>query len=154
MKVLGITGGVGAGKSTILDYLNRRYHARIIEADKVDGAGEFRILFGIVLPMALPILATIGLLVGLGYWNDWMNGLYYINDDRMYSIQVLLMNIQKNLDALRQQAQSGGNVSAANLPSTSVRMALTVMGILPVMIIYPFTQKYFVKGIAIGAVKG
>ena len=63
-------------------------------------------------------------------------------------------NIQKNLDSLRQQAQSGGNVSAANLPSTSVRMALTVMGILPVMIIYPFTQKYFVKGIAIGAVKG
>ena len=126
----------------------------IIEAAKVDGAGEFRILFGIVLPMALPILATIGLLVGLGYWNDWMNGLYYINDDRMYSIQVLLMNIQKNLDSLRQQAQSGGNVSAANLPSTSVRMALTVMGILPVMIIYPFTQKYFVKGIAIGAVKG
>ena len=55
----------------------------IIEAAKVDGAGEFRILFGIVLPMALPILATIGLLVGLGYWNDWMNGLYYINDDRM-----------------------------------------------------------------------
>ena len=104
--------------------------------------------------MALPILATIGLLVGLGYWNDWMNGLYYINDDRMYSIQVLLMNIQKNLDSLRQQAQSGGNVSAANLPSTSVRMALTVMGIFPVMIIYPFTQKYFVKGIAIGAVKG
>lgn len=74
--------------------------------------------------MALPILATIGLLVGLGYWNDWMNGLYYINDDRMYSIQVLLMNIQKNLDSLRQQAQAGGNVNAANLPSTAVRMAL------------------------------
>ena len=126
----------------------------VLEAAKVDGAGEFRILFGIVLPMALPILATIGLLVGLGYWNDWMNGLYYINDDRMYSIQVLLMNIQKNLDSLRQQAQAGGNVNAANLPSTAVRMALTVMGILPVMIIYPFTQKYFVKGIAIGAVKG
>ena len=100
----------------------------VIEAAKVDGAGEFRILFGIVFPMALPILATIGLLVGLGYWNDWMNGLYYINDDRMYSIQVLLMNIQKNLDSLRQQAQSGGNISAANLPSTAVRMALTVKG--------------------------
>lgn len=100
----------------------------VIEAAKVDGAGEFRILFGIVLPMALPILATIGLLVGLGYWNDWMNGLYYIKDDRMYSIQVLLMNIQKNLDSLRQQARSGGNISAANLPSTAVRMALTVKG--------------------------
>ena len=69
-------------------------------------------------------------------------------------IQVLLMNIQRDLDSLRQQAQSGGNVNSADLPSTSVRMALTVMGVLPIMIIYPFMQKYFVKGIAIGAVKG
>ena len=126
----------------------------VVEAARVDGASEFRILFGIVLPMALPIIATIGLLVGLAYWNDWMNGLYYLNDDRMFSIQVLLMNIQRDLDSLRQQAQSGGSVNTANLPSTSVRMALTVMGILPIMIIYPFMQKYFVKGIAIGAVKG
>ena len=126
----------------------------VVEAARVDGASEFRILFGIVLPMALPIIATIGLLVGLAYWNDLMNGLYYLNDDRMFSIQVLLMNIQRDLDSLRQQAQSGGSVNTANLPSTSVRMALTVMGILPIMIIYPFMQKYFVKGIAIGAVKG
>lgn len=126
----------------------------VVEAARVDGANEFKILFGIVLPMALPIIATISLLVGLAYWNDWMNGLYYINDDRMYSIQVLLMNIQRNLDQLRQQAQLGGNVMTADLPSTSVRMALTVMGVLPIMIIYPFMQKYFVKGIAIGAVKG
>ncbi len=127
----------------------------VIEAARVDGANEFKILFGIVLPMALPIIATIGLLVGLAYWNDWMNGLYYLNDDRMYSIQVLLMNIQRDLDSLRQQAQAGGgSVNTADLPSTSVRMALTVMGILPIMIIYPFMQKYFVKGIAIGAVKG
>jgi putative aldouronate transport system permease protein len=94
------------------------------------------------------------LLVGLGYWNDWMNGLYYLNDDRMYSIQVLLQHIQRNLDALKQQGQSGGNVNNANLPSTAVRMALTVMGVLPVLIVYPFMQKYFVQGIAIGAVKG
>lgn len=126
----------------------------VVEAARVDGASEFKILFGIVLPMALPIIATIGLLVGLAYWNDWMNGLYYINDDRMYSIQVLLMKIQRNLDSLRQQAQAGGSVNTADLPSTSVRMALTVMGVLPIMVIYPFMQKYFVKGIAIGAVKG
>lgn len=126
----------------------------VVEAARVDGASEFRILFGIVLPMALPILATIGLLVGLAYWNDWMNGLYYLNDDRMYSIQVLLMRIQRDLEMLRQAAQAGGSVNTADLPSTSVRMALTVMGILPIMIMYPFMQKYFVKGIAIGAVKG
>ncbi len=126
----------------------------VVEAARVDGASEFRILFGVVLPMALPIIATIGLLVGLAYWNDWMNGLYYLNDDRMFSIQVLLMNIQRDLDSLRQQAQAGGSVNTADLPSTSVRMALTVMGVLPIMVIYPFMQKYFVKGIAVGAVKG
>jgi putative aldouronate transport system permease protein len=126
----------------------------VVEAARVDGANEFKILFRIVLPMALPIIATISLLVGLAYWNDWMNGLYYVNDDKMFSIQVLLMNIQRDLDQLRQQAQQGGNVNTADLPSTSVRMALTVMGVLPIMIIYPFMQKYFVKGIAIGAVKG
>ena len=126
----------------------------VVEAARMDGASEFKILFGIVLPMARPIIATIGLLVGLAYWNDWMNGLYYITDDRMYSIQVLLMKIQRNLDMLRQQAQAGGSVNTADLPSTSVRMALTVMGVLPIMIIYPFMQKYFVKGIAVGAVKG
>lgn len=126
----------------------------VIEAARIDGANEFKILVSVVLPMATPILATLSLLVGLAYWNDWANGLYYINDARMFSVQVLLMNIQRNLDALRQNAQNGGNVTTANLPSTSVRMAITVMGILPVMVIYPFLQRYFVKGIAIGAVKG
>ena len=126
----------------------------LIEAAKLDGASERKILMSIVVPLSKPMIVTLVLMVGLGYWNDWMNGLYYLNDDRMYSIQVLLMNIQRNLDSLRQQAQSGGNINTADLPSTSVRMALTVMGVLPIMIIYPFLQKYFVKGIAIGAVKG
>lgn len=126
----------------------------VIEAARIDGANEFKILFGIVLPMALPILATIGLLVGLSYWNDWTNGLYYINDDKLYSVQVLLTNIQRNMDALKKSAASGGSMSAANIPSTSVRMALTVLGVFPIMVVYAFLQKYFVKGIAVGAVKG
>ena len=104
--------------------------------------------------MAKPILATVALLVGLGYWNDWTNGLYYINDDRLYSIQVLLTSIQRNMEALKQSMASGGSASNADLPSTSVRMAITVLGILPILVIYPFVQKFFVKGIAIGAVKG
>ena len=116
---------------------------------------EFRILRSIVLPMAKPILATILILVGLGYWNDWTNGLYYINDDRLYTVQVLLMNIQRNMEAMKQSAQHGGTVAAdISMPSTAVRMAVTVICILPVMIVYPFLQKQFVKGIAIGAVKG
>lgn len=135
-------------------YFSQNIPDAVIEAARIDGASEFKILRSVVLPMATPILATLSLLVGLAYWNDWANGLYYINEPNMYSVQVLLMNIQRNLDALRQNAQNGGNVTTAHLPSTSVRMAITVMGILPVMIVYPFLQKYFVKGIAIGAVKG
>lgn len=122
----------------------------VIEAARIDGADEFRILFRVV----LPILATIGMLVGLSYWNDWMNGLYYINDDKLYSVQVLLTNIQRQMESLKQSMGTGGNVSVGELPSTSIRMAINVMGILPVMLIYPFIQKYLVRGIAIGAVKG
>ena len=94
-------------------YFTQNIPDAVIEAARIDGANEFRILYGIVLPMALPIIATIGMLVGLAYWNDWMNGLYYINDDNLYSIQVLLQKIQRNLDQLRQQAQGGGNMNAA-----------------------------------------
>ena len=126
----------------------------LIDAAKIDGCGDFMMLFQVVMPLVRPALATVGLFIALAYWNDWMNGLYYINDDNLYSIQVLLQKIQRNLDQLRQQAQGGGNMNAAELPSTAVRMALTVMGVLPIMVIYPFVQKWFVQGIAIGAVKG
>lgn len=135
-------------------YLNSNIPDAVIEAARIDGASEFKILNSVVLPMSKPILSTLALLVGLAYWNDWQNGLYYINDTNLYSVQVLLMNIQRSLEALARSASAGGSVSAANLPSTSVRMAITVMGVLPVLIIYPFLQKHFVKGISIGAVKG
>jgi putative aldouronate transport system permease protein len=126
----------------------------VIEAARIDGANEFRILWRVVLPMAMPILAALVVLVGLGYWNDWTNGLYYINDDRLHTVQVLLMNIQRSMEAMRQSAQRGGMVANVKMPSTGVRMAVTVMCILPIMVVYPFLQKSFVKGISIGAVKG
>lgn len=137
-------------------YFSANIPDAVIEAARIDGANEFRILAGIVLPMATPILATLCLLIGLAYWNDWQNGLYYLTDNKLFSIQVLLQNIQRSLDALKQSAQAGGsvNINTAELPSNSVRMAITVMGVLPIMIIYPFLQRFFVKGIAIGAVKG
>ena len=135
-------------------YFSANIPDAVIEAARIDGASEFCILRQIVLPMALPILATLSLLIGLGYWNDWTNGLYYVTDERLFSIQVLLTNIQRNLDALKQAAASGGSVHVSRRPSTAVRMALTVLGILPVMLAYPFLQKYFVKGISVGSVKG
>ena len=135
-------------------YLTSNIPEAVIESGRIEGAGEFRILVSLVLPMAKPILATVALLVGLSYWNDWVNGLYYINNDRLYSVQVLLTNIQRNMEALKQSMASGGSISSAQLPSASVRMAITVLGVLPIMVIYPFLQKYFVRGITIGAVKG
>ena len=153
--VSSIWQGLGYGSIIYLAALSG-VNQDLYEAARIDGASEFRILAGIVIPMAAPILATLCLLVGLAYWNDWQNGLYYLTDNKLFSIQVLLQNIQRSLDALKQSAQAGGsvNVSTADLPSNSVRMAITVMGVLPIMIVYPFLQRFFVKGIAIGAVKG
>lgn len=124
----------------------------VIDAARIDGASEWKLLLRVVLPMSLPILATIGLLVGLGYWNDWLNGLYYVNDDRLYSIQVILNKMLLNAEAMKKAASAG--VMTGVLPSTGMKMAVAVLGALPVMVLYPFFQKYFVKGITVGAVKG
>lgn len=126
----------------------------LIEAARIDGAGEFRILFRIVLPLSKPMLATLALMVGLGYWNDWMNSLYYITDDSLYTLQAILNNIITSITFL-QSATMGSVASAvAAMPSTGIRMAIAVVGVIPVLVIYPFFQKYFVKGIVVGGVKG
>lgn len=125
----------------------------VIEAARIDGAGEGRILLRIVLPMSVPIIATLTLLVGLGYWNDWLNGLYYISDDSLYSIQVLLYKMLMSAEFLKSSASSALPVGIV-LPSTGIRMAVAVLGSLPMLIVYPFFQRYFVKGIVVGAVKG
>lgn len=94
--------------------------------------------------------------VGSQSFEDWLYAhlLLKFNNDELYSVQVLLTNIQRQMDSLKQAMGAGGNVAHAELPSTSIRMAISVMGILSVMIVYPFVQKYLVKGISIGAVKG
>lgn len=135
-------------------YLTTNIPSEIIEAAKIDGAGEFRVMGRIILPMSKPILSTVGLLVGLSYWNDWLNGLYYINKDALYSIQVLLNKMLLDTQFLMSSASQGMNIDTTALPSTGIKMAIAVMGILPVLVIYPFLQKYLVKGITIGAVKG
>ena len=104
----------------------------------MDGAGEFRILRSIVLPMSKPILATLGLFVSLNYWNDWQNGLYYISNDKMYTIQVLLNRML--LDTLYMQQGLAKNISSsigASLPTATLKMAIAVLGAIPVLIIFP-----------------
>ena len=127
----------------------------VIGAARIDGAGEFRILFQVVLPMSLPMMATMALLIGLGYWNDWKNGLYYLTDQNLFSIQNMLNQMLKDVQFLK----SGADSSAAadlmqSMPAVGIKMSIAVVGALPVMVAYPFFQKYFVKGITIGAVKG
>lgn len=136
-------------------YFNTNIPDAVIEAGRIDGAGEIRILLRLVLPMSLPILATIALLVGLAYWNDWLNGLYYINDDKYYGIQVILNRMLMDSLFIKNNAGTAlGSQLNAQIPTTAVKMAVAVLGAVPVLIVYPFFQKYFVKGITIGAVKG
>lgn len=126
----------------------------LYEAARIDGASYFRIFWQIVLPLGKPILVTVGLFSGLAYWNDWTNGLYYVSKSGMLSIQALLNRMIQDIQALANNPSgTGGNV-VLNLPTVSIRMAIAFVAVLPILIVYPFLQKYFASGIALGAVKG
>ncbi|MGI6326395.1 MAG: carbohydrate ABC transporter permease [Saccharofermentanales bacterium] len=133
-------------------YFTLNIHPALIEAAKIDGASEFYIYRKIVMPLSLPILATIGLMVGINYWNDWMNGLYYITKNHLFSLQNLLNRILVTIRFLNEFANEMR--LDKELPSISIRMAMAVIGTIPIMALYPFFQKYFVKGISLGGVKG
>ncbi|HHV13747.1 MAG TPA: carbohydrate ABC transporter permease [Clostridiales bacterium] len=127
----------------------------VIEAARIDGASEYRILYKIVAPMSKPIIATLGLMSVLGYWNDWTNGLYFITNTKLYSVQQLLNQMLLNVQFLATVSKVGqAGVAGMQMPSVGIRMAIAVLGVIPIMIAYPFFQNYFVKGITIGAVKG
>ena len=135
------------------NYFEHNIPEEIYESARIDGASEFRIFCKIVLPLSVPILATIGLMSGISYWNDWQNSLYYVNDRSMYTIQAILNAINESIAMLSSLGGTAG-ASAADLPSTTIRMAVAVVGILPILIIYPFFQKYFAAGLMAGSVKG
>jgi putative aldouronate transport system permease protein len=139
----------------IRSYIQNNIPSSLIEASKMDGAGDFLILRKVVLPMSTPILATMGLLIGVTYWNDWQNGLYYITEEKLYSIQQILNNMIRNIEYLSKNSTAVAKSTslAGKIPAATVRMAIAVIGLMPILIIYPFVQKYFVKGITLGAVK-
>ena len=138
----------------VKNYYTNSIPDSLIEAAQIDGAGEMKIFWKVMLPLSVPTIATVSLFSGLAYWNDWINGLYYINDANLYSIQILLLKIMNNINALKQNTGSLMGTGAVSLPGTSIRMAMAVIGILPILLIYPFVQKYFIKGVVVGAVKG
>lgn len=129
----------------------------LIESAKMDGASQLTIFSRIVLPISLPVLATIGLFLTFAYWNDWYQSMLYIDDSKLLSLQALLNNIMANIQALASNAATLGVSSAemiANMPKEAARMAIVVIIVLPIACAYPFFQKYFISGLTVGAVKG
>ncbi len=138
----------------VRNYFSTSIPESLIESAKLDGASEMMIFRAIVLPLSKPIMATIGLMLALSYWNNWTNGLYYLDDTSLYSIQNVLNAINNNIIAINSVSNMGLAINKSEVPALTARMAIAVIGIMPMLCIYPFFQKYFVKGITIGAVKG
>ncbi|MDD4368274.1 MAG: carbohydrate ABC transporter permease [Oscillospiraceae bacterium] len=128
----------------------------LIESAKIDGASQLVIFARIVLPISLPVLATIGLFLTFLYWNDWFQAMLYINSKHqdLYPLQYVLVSIQNNIDFISQNPNLSGYVDTSNIPSETARMAIVMVIVLPIACAYPFFQRYFVSGLTVGAVKG
>lgn len=130
----------------------------LCESAKIDGAGELRIFFQIILPLSKPVLATVALLSLLARWNDWMNSLLYIRSSELYTLQYLLQKILRETEFVKSMAsQSISGISIQNedeLPTEAMRFAMCVVAAGPMLVVFPFFQKYFTQGLTVGAVKG
>ena len=128
----------------------------VIESAKIDGASQLTIFARIVVPISKPLLATIGLFLAFGYWNDWFQSSLYISDDTLLSLQALLNQLQKNMEFLTKNPTAGMSLQDYRLamPTESVRMAIAIIIAVPIACVYPFFQKYFISGLTVGAVKG
>ncbi|HJA64751.1 sugar ABC transporter permease [Lachnoclostridium sp. An169] len=134
-------------------YITSNVPDEVIEAATIDGSGEFNTLVKVVVPMSKPIIGTIALMTAISYWNNWTNGVYFIQIRReLYGIQNYLNSVISNVSFL--QSHSNPNIDIRDLPSVSIRMALAVIALLPILCAYPFFQKSFAKGITVGSVKG
>lgn len=125
--------------------------ASLSEAAKMDGAGDFAIFLRVVLPLTTPALASIGLFTVLAYWNDWWTAMLYVERQNLFPLQYVLYKI---LSSVTMAANIVNNVATLNLPKESLKLAMTVISIGPIVLAYPFVQRFFIKGITLGAVKG
>lgn len=126
----------------------------LVESAKMDGANDIKIYFRIMLPVAKPLIATLIMFNALRYWNDWYNCMLFINNETLRTMQYFLQNMLGSIQALKEIAQSTGEVFEQTLPQETMKMAMTVIATGPILLVYPFVQKYFVKGLTVGAVKG
>ena len=154
--VLVIPGVAAMNVIIIRTYIQTNVTDSLIEAAKIDGAGEFRIFTQIVVPLLPPVLASVGFMHAVGIWNDWEAGYMYIQSDNLLPLQNLLRRVEQNVQLLNNpniSVQAALGISEA-LPAQSARMALLLTVLGPIMIAYPFFQKYFIKGLTLGSVKG
>ncbi len=138
-------------------YIVNSIPGELMEAAKIDGAGEYYTFFRITLPLMKPSLAAVGFMMATTYWNDWQNALLYIDSDAKKPLQLLLINIQKSIEFLLNNSNVPASARAAmggTIPQYSATMATVLVVIGPIMVVYPFFQKYFVKGLTVGSVKG
>ena len=138
-------------------YIANSIPNELMEAAKIDGAGEYRTFFQITLPLLKPSLAAVGFMMATSYWNDWQNALLYIESDSKKPLQLLLVNIQKSIEFLLNNNNIPASAKAAmggTIPQYSATMATVLVVVGPIIIVYPFFQKYFVKGLTVGSVKG
>jgi putative aldouronate transport system permease protein len=138
----------------IRTYMQTNVPEALYEAAKIDGASTMQVFRNVAVPLSKPIIVTMGLFSALAYWNDWTNGLYYVNKSGMLSIQTLLNRMIQDIQAIQSHAVASGTGAIMQIPAVSIRMAIAFVALIPILIIYPFLQKYFQEGITLGAVKG
>ena len=153
-----LPGSLMGGMNVLLvrNYFNANIPYSIIEAARLDGAHDWTIYSKIMVPLSKPIMITIGLFSALGYWNNWTAGIYYINNPKLYTIQVYLKKLMDSIQFLKTTDLSNEAVLLAqrSLPTESARMAVAIIALIPVLIVYPFIQKELIKGMVVGGVKG
>lgn len=155
LAVLIVPGLVNVWYIFLLKFFFDTIPATLVEAAKLDGAGEMMIFFRIMLPLARTGLVTILLFFTLAYWGAWQGSLYYITDDSKYQLQYMLQRMMNNIDFVTQHiSEMPEGMSLKDLPKESTRMAMCLLTAGPMLVIFPFFQKYFVQGITVGAVKG
>lgn len=153
-----LPGSLMGGMNVLLvrNYFNANIPYSIIEAARIDGANDWTIYSKIMVPLSKPIMITIGLFSALGYWNNWTAGIYYINNPKLYTIQVYLKKLMDSIQFLKTtDLQTEATLLASrSLPTESARMAVAIIALIPILLVYPFIQKQLIKGMVVGGVKG
>ena len=136
------------------NFMSASIHDSLVESAKIDGASDFYVYRMIIMPLLKPALACIGLFMGVQYWNDWSSSMLYITREYMFSLQYRLYRILTAADALREMMGAVPDEMLKDMPTETTKLAMTVVSVGPIVLAYPFVQKYFVGGIMVGAVKG